>query len=150
MIYPSDDSLNQGKNQNPHESIKLFSQKLAWRNGRDTAYNVKALGRRLTQKLRVLKLFQEMPAQTNNFHSHRTTQFLPNIKPEGIMLMTSRLSTNDISAGNQNLGYQKKLKSLFTQHQTCLRTLVNRKESKLLIESSLNRNRRASTIGFLF
>ena len=141
MNIKSDDTLAPREHDNTIDKIKIFSQRMAWRNGRDTAYNIKALGQRLTQKLRVLKLFQNMHSTSNIFLSHRTNHSANPEKLDVAQIKMPRASHLDPSLGPRNSLYQKKLKLLLSEHQNHLRALVSRKDSRLLVESQIIRNR---------
>lgn len=133
-------------------NIKVFSQRLTWRNGRDTAYNFKMLGQRLTNKLRVIKLFQELKSQSisQNHDPNEPSRFRTNMeKFKQASEAASRLPNRNI-LGWRIEAYQMRLTALLLEHQNFIKTLVNQRDYPILIESEVKRDFRLATYRVLF
>ncbi len=129
------------------QNIKVFSQRLTWRNGRDTAYNFKALGQRVTNKLRVIKFFQELSSHSisQNIDPNETKSFRTTMeKFRQASEAASRLPNRNI-AGWRVEAYQMRLTALIVDHQNFLKTLVSPRNNPILIESEITRNSRFVT-----
>ena len=137
-------------------NIKVFSQCLTWRNGRDTAYNLKMLGQRLTNKLRVIKMFERLNSQSisQNQNPNDASSFRKKIdqskRASELLRMKKDQSKHSAEPATRNTisnivgwrleAYQMRLTALLLEHQSFIKTLINKTDYPILIESGLKRD----------
>lgn len=120
---------------NEQDHVKIFAQKLTWRNGQDTAYNVRVIAHRLSQKLKVLNLLQANAPEKKTYGSYRGTHTGTVDKGINPFFGTIRISHRESAPKMQNFNYERQLRYFLIEHCNRLKELVNQKDWQLLIES---------------
>lgn len=124
------------------DPLKIFAQKLTWRNGQDTAYNVRVIADRLNQKLKVLNILQKNTPENKTRGSHRTTYYGSTNKHTNSFFEAIRTSKQESAPKMQNFNYERRLRFFLVEHMNRMSEMVNQKDWQLLIESMLTRDSR--------
>jgi hypothetical protein len=147
-IHPNISKSRSPRN-NENDHVKIFAQKLTWRNGQDTAYNVRVIAHRLSQKLKVLNLLQANAPEKKSYNSHRLTHTVTGDRGPNLFLGAARVSHRDSVPKISQFNYERDLRYLLLKHSNQLKDLTNQKNWQVLVESKISRGCRLVALGVL-